>query len=232
MPEQNQFADLVDAAKFFEGKPNQIKAFKNLQASLTTEQWNDFTKTWRTDPKPVSGKVLLNVPYFYQRDSKTGQGERMCQSSSIAMRVEQIDPKIIGDDDSYLSVVTRFGDTVSQTSHQKALSYLGLKHQFRQDGNEKLLCELLDQGIAVPIGILHKGSVDHPTGGGHWITLIGYDEKYFYVNDPFGQLDLINGGYPLTGPTDGKNQKYTRKNLMKRWLIGSNSDGWLWIIKR
>lgn len=229
------YADLIDVVGNYQGLPHQVTAIKQLQASLTKEQHEAFTKSWRSQPVTPPAKkpnFPLKVPYFYQRDSKTGHGERMCQSSAIAMRLEQIDPTIIGDDDSYFKIVSRFGDTVSQSAHQQALAYLGLKAQFRQDGTEKLLCELLDQGIAVPIGILHKGSVNNPTGGGHWITLIGYDEKFFHCHDPFGELDLINGGYPLTGPTDGKDQRYSRKNLMKRWLISSSSDGWLWVIKK
>jgi len=235
-PMTSQFSsdrvDLLDVPDNFKGLDHQIKALRELSDSLTPEQYQKFTKTWRSAPATTKPKFPLAVPYFYQRDSKTGHGERMCQSSAIAMRIEQIDPSILRDDDSYLSIVQRYGDTVSQAAHQKALSYLGLKHQFRQNGTEKTLCELLDKGIAVPIGILHKGSIAKPTGGGHWITLIGYDEKFFHCHDPFGELDLTNGGYTKTGPTDGKNQRYTRKNLMKRWLIASQSDGWLWVIER
>ena len=55
---------------------------------------------------------------------------------------------------------------------------------------------------------------------------MGYDDKSFYVHDPFGELDLELGGYPKTGPTDGRFQRYSKKNLMKRWLIASNQDGW------
>lgn len=233
---QAKYADLLQAIKNYKGLPHQDEAFRLLDGSLTERQQEAFTKAWRSagipDASPAKPKFPLNVPYLYQRDSKSGHGERMCQSSTIAMRLEQIDPIIIGDDDSYLNVVLRFGDTISQSAHKKALDYLGLKSEFRQDGTEQMLCDLLDQGIAVPIGILHKGPITKPSGGGHWITLIGYDDSCFYVNDPFGQLDLINGGYPLRGPTDGKNQRYTRKNLMKRWLISSNNDGWLWIIKK
>jgi len=228
---QTDYVDLSNVPANFKGLSHQIEALRVLNNSLTTEQKEQFTKIWRSAPiAPMDIKFPLNVPYFYQRDSKTGHGERMCQSSSIAMRVEQIDPRLIWDDDSYLAIVQRFGDTVSQSAHQKALSYLGLKHQFRQDGTEEVLCDLLDKGIAVPIGILHKGGIDKPTGGGHWITLIGYDSESFHCHDPFGELDLIGGGYPRTGPTDGRNQRYTRKNLMKRWLIASRSDGWLWVI--
>jgi hypothetical protein len=230
------YVDLIDVPENYKGLQHQVKALHDLNTSLTKEQREQFTKTWRTEIKETApttkANFPLNVPYFYQRDSRTGNGERMCQSSSIAMRIEQIDPSLIGDDDSYLQIVKRFGDTVSQSAQHQALSYLNLKNEFRQDGTEELLCKLLDQGIAVPIGILHKGNISNPSGGGHWIILTGYDQEYFYCHDPFGELDLINGGYPKAGPTDGKNQRYTRKNLMKRWLISSKSDGWLWVIQK
>lgn len=228
---KNYYADIIDAVKSFKGEAHQIKAFADLQDRLTPEDRQNFTKTWRSKS---SGSAVprfpLTVPYFYQRDSRTGHGERMCQSSAIAMRIKQIDPSLINGDDDYLNLVLRYGDTVSQLAHKRALSALGLRYYFRQDGTEKLLCELLDKGISVPIGILHKGPISSPSGGGHWIELIGYNDTCFFVHDPFGELDLINGGYPRRGPLDGKCVSYTRKNLMKRWLISSNSDGWLWVI--
>jgi len=148
------------------------------------------------------------------------------------MVIEYFDPSLIRDDDDYLKVVLKHGDTVSQAAQAKALAELGVKGQFKMNGNESSLLKLLDLGIPVPIGILHKGPISNPSGGGHWVTLIGYDEKYFNVHDPFGCLDLINGGYPEAGPNDGKNALYTRKNLMKRWLIANPSDGWYWEFAR
>lgn len=172
----------------------------------------------------------LDVPYFTQTDSQvSGQAERMCFSSSMAMAMDYINPDAIeGDDDWWLREVFKFGDTVSASAQVAAAHSLGFAAEFRMDGTEDLLLEILDSDTPIPIGILHKGSVDHPTGGGHWICLIGYDDKYFFVNDPMGDLDLIGGGYPLEGRGKGGGLKYTRKNLMKRWLIdGSGADGWL-----
>lgn len=223
---------LKDAARWFSGHDHQNAAWDNLQATLTPEQLKTFAADFRAarqDPaKTEKSAFPLQVPYFYQRDSKTGHGERSCQSSAIAMVVEFLNPDLIKDDDEYLNLVFRFGDTISQAAQSKALNALGLKYQFKQNGTESELIRILDLGYPVPIGILHKGNIQNPSGGGHWITLIGYDDKYFYVHDPFGELDLINGGYPKTGPTDGKSQKYTRTNLLKRWLIHSKSDGWFW----
>ncbi len=169
----------------------------------------------------------LGVPYFYQRDSKTGHGERMCFSSAMAMAMDYINPDaILGDDDWYLNEVFKFGDSVSSTAQVAAAESLGFTVVFRTAASEKDLIEQLDRGVPVPVGILHHGSVDQPTGGGHWICLIGYDDTHFHVHDPFGELSLVSGGYPKAGPTDGKDQRYTRKNLMKRWLIANDHDGW------
>lgn len=183
-----------------------------------------------TPQKPVEDEPFsfpLDVPYFYQRDSKTGHGERMCFSSSMAMAMDYLDSDAIeGDDDWYLQEVFKYGDSVSSDAQLAAARSLGFEVDFHMDGTEQDLLDQLDKGIPVPIGILHHGGVDHPTGGGHWITLIGYDSKYFHVHDPFGELSLIPGGYPKAGPEDGKNQRYTRKNLLKRWLIANDHDGW------
>jgi hypothetical protein len=226
-------ATLENAFEYFEGRPHQVKAIKELDASLTPAQYQAFTRAWRNDPPPEPAKKFpLPVPYFYQLDSKTWQGQRMCQSSAIAMRVKRIAPNLITDDDDYLKIVNRFGDTVSQEAHAKALAHLGLKAEFRTDGTEALLLKLLDEGCDVPVGVLHRGPVSSPSGGGHWLDLIGYDDKYFDVHDPFGEMDLVRGGYVSNSPGAGKNQKYTRANLLKRWLIASKSDGWLWIIRK
>lgn len=225
---------LRDAARWYAAHPHQNAAWDKLQSKLSPDILKQFALDYRSSAnQPInasisSQKFPLNVPYFYQRDSKTGHGERSCQSSALAMVIEYIDPKLIADDDEYLNLVFRYGDTVAQSAHQKALDHLGLKHKFSTNGTEKELIRILDLGCPVPIGILHKGTIQNPSGGGHWITVIGYDDQYFYVHDPFGELDLVNGGYPMAGPTDGKQQKYSRKNLLNRWLISSDSDGWYW----
>jgi len=230
----SEYVSLVNAAKYFKGEKHQIGALEALEEELTDDQRERFTRAFRGPQKPPRAplstalKFPLEVAYFYQRDSKTGHGERSCQSSAIAMAVEYIDPEIIHDDDDYLKRVFKYGDTVSQIAQKKALDSLGIKNQFRMNGSETDLIDLLNKGYPVPIGILHKGTIFAPSGGGHWITLIGYDNSNFIVHDPFGELDLINGGYPKNGPIDGKCVKYTRQNLMRRWLIASKSDGWLW----
>lgn len=221
---------LKKAAQYYNAEAHQAAAWDALQAAIDIKLIEQFQRAYRNKPaQPVSPKPKfpLEVPYYYQRDSHTGQGERMCFSSSMAMAIEYLNPAALaGDDDDYLKVVQRYGDTVSSDAQLKAARSLGMTVTFHTNGKQSDLLAQLDKGIPVPIGILHKGSINNPTGGGHWITLIGYNSTHFMVHDPFGELDLLNGGYPKAGPNDGKDQRYSRKNLMARWLIASDSDGW------
>ncbi len=222
---------LEKAARYYKSESHQIKAWRDLEALISEDALNDFKAAYRGSQVPhskdPSGYSFLNVPYYFQRDSNTLHGERMCYTSSMAMAMEYIEPNNMeGDDDWYLGIVLRYGDTVSSEAQVNAARSLGYNAAFCMDGSEDDLISQLNLGIPVPIGILHSGKVDSPSGGGHWICVIGYDDKYFSVHDPYGELDLINGGYVSTAPDAGKSQKYSRKNLMKRWLIANESDGW------
>lgn len=222
---------LLRAVRYFEDEKHQIDALNALWGELDPVQRDWFITAYRgsqAPPEPVEEEqdfFPLDVPYFAQHDSKTNQGGRMCFTSSMAMALDYIDPEMIEhDDDWYLSIVLYFGDTVSSDAQVKAARSLGYNVSFHTDGSQEDLERLLDDGIPVPIGILHHGSVDNATGGGHWVCLIGYDNTHFMVHDPAGELDLINGGYPYG--RSGKNVRYSKKNLMKRWLIANDHDGW------
>lgn len=222
---------LLRAVRYFEDEKHQIDALNALWDELDPVQRDWFITAYRgsqAPPEPVEEEqdfFPLDVPYFAQHDSVTNQGGRMCFTSSMAMALDYIDPEMIEhDDDWYLSIVLYFGDTVSSDAQVKAARSLGYNVSFHTDGSQEDLERLLDDGIPVPIGILHHGSVDNATGGGHWVCLIGYDNTHFMVHDPAGELDLINGGYPYG--RSGKNVRYSKKNLMKRWLIANDHDGW------
>lgn len=228
---------LEDAAKYDKGLPHQIAAWRELEASLGLGVLRQFKEAYRGEGEvvePVVEGFPLQVQYFYQLDSKTGHGERSCFSSSMSMALEYVDPaKFDGmDDDDYLMVVFKYGDTVSSTAQVQAAESLGYKAEFHTDGTEQKLLDLLDSNVPVPIGVLHKGPVNNPSGGGHWICLTGYDETHFWCGDPFGEMDVVNGNYVSNGPTAGDQVRYSRKNLMKRWLIdGSGADGWFMSLK-
>lgn len=236
LPEKGEQEYFLDrAAEYYNGEPHQTAAWRALEGSLASEQLEAFkaayspSKTPAETPQPSKSRFPLDVPYFSQLDSTTGHAERSCFSSAMAMAIAYIDPDAFdGDDDDYLRIVFVYGDTVSADAQLAAARSLGMDVKFKTNGSEEDLIKQLDLGVPIPVGILHKGPVSNPSGGGHYVTLIGYDDTHFWVHDPFGQLDLINGNYTIdNGAEAGRNQRYTRKNLMARWLIdGSGKDGW------
>lgn len=229
--EENDYF-LEKAAAYYASEPHQTAAWRELEHLLDGDVLEVFKKAYRgmREEAPVAPLVenhILDVPYFYQRDSKTGHGERMCFSSSMAMAMDYLDSDAIdGDDDWYLGVVFKYGDSTSIEAQVKAARSLGFEAEFSMSGHQRDLEQLLDEGVPVPIGVLHKGHVSNPTGGGHWICLVGHDSTHFVCHDPFGDMDLVGGNYISTGPTDGKFIRYSKENLMKRWNIVGDSDGW------
>ena len=222
---------LPNAALYYLEEGHQVAAWRMLEDNLDPELLESFKSMYRGAKEDVLATPAqplgfpLAVPYYNQNDSATSHGHRMCFSSSMAMALDYIDPdKIEGDDDWYLQQVFKFGDTVSAEAQVAAAHSLGFDAEMRYDGTMADLERLLDDGTPVPIGILHHGTADNPQGGGHWICLTGYTNTHFYVNDPAGDLDLIKGGYHSWD--SGEQLLYSKENLMKRWNIASDSDGW------
>ena len=172
-----------------------------------------------------SSELNLDVPYYSQRDNYR-DADRTCYSSSCAMLLSLLKPEAIDNDDEYIKTVFDIGDTTEAWVQVKALAQYGIESKYRQDGGWDDIDRLLENNVCCPIGILHRGDISAPTGGGHWIVVRGKtaDGKGYYVNDPFGELDLLSGTYLSA---DGKNKIYSKENLGKRWLLSSPHDGWM-----
>jgi hypothetical protein len=178
----------------------------------------------------------LRVPYFSQRDSATGQGDRMCYSSTCAMAAMFLRPGCLPGpgqpDDQYLAIVQKFGDTTDVKAQIAALRSLGIVARFRQDGDLLSITQKLREGIPVPVGWLHKGPVTAPAGGGHWSLVVGWDERsqQLIIHDPFGEALLLGGGYFIRNsssrPTAGQAQRYSWRNWSRRWMVEGQRTGW------
>ena len=207
-----------------------------LEAQPDREWWF-FPDHWKiiNDADPVEGtpvlskEVKLIVPYFSQRDNKKDP-MRTCFSSSCAMLLAGLDPDAIETDDEYVNEVFKYGDTTEASAQLDALRHFGVEASFAQNCDWALVEKQLRKGIPVPMGILHKGPVSNPVGGGHWICCVGItaDGSKLWIHDPFGDLDLISGNYVST---NGKYKLYSKKNLGPRWLVEGSKSGWAIIAK-
>jgi len=168
----------------------------------------------------------LAVPYYSQRDSATGQSYRMCFSSSCAMLVNFLRPGALGGpngDDQYLRTVESYGDTTDAQAQLRALAKYGVKARFVQDADFRLIQTQIARGVPVPCGYLHRGPIDSPSGGGHWLIVTGTpDAKSIIVNDPFGEPDLLSGA---TLSSSGKGLVLTRENFGRRWMVEAIGGG-------
>jgi hypothetical protein len=225
-------ADLVPYFQHWKDLPYQRAAIQQLweavPASLKKTDAN-WVQAWRAAGKQETPRQLTNplqVRYFSQRDSATEHALRMCFSSSCAMLLETLKPGTLtgpNGDDAYLGRVLRYGDTTEATSQIKALQSYGIEAHFVRNAGWGTLKAQIDKGIPVPIGMLHKGPVSAPQGGGHWVCAIGYSDDALVVHDPFGEIDLVGGAYLNNW---GARLRYSKKNLGPRWMVEGPGTGW------
>lgn len=230
--------DIVPFFEHWKGLPHQRAAvqqfWESVPASLKARD-SSWYRTWQAGGKQEQPRHVqqhpLQVRYFSQRDSATAHAMRMCFSSSCAMLLEALKPGTLAGpngDDAYLGRVLRYGDTTEATSQIKALQSYGIEASLVRNASWTTIEAQIDQGIPVPLGILHKGPVSAPTGGGHWICAIGYDPDAITVHDPFGDLDLVAGVYRSNW---GSRLRYSRQNLGPRWMVEGPATGWAIIVK-
>ena len=229
----------IDFVKFFDASnPKHVAAFEDLyskadklDSSLMTDEAN-WVRIYRAEPKP-SG--ILNVPYYSQRDNYR-DASRTCFSSSCAMLCKFLKPDSIKNDDDYIKEVFKRGDTTDASIQVQTLKHFGVSSRFATNLTFSTLDSLLSQGIPVPVGILHHGPSSAPSGGGHWIIVIGkeVDSKalggcWYIVQDPWGEIDNSSGTYPST---NGNRVKYSRNLLKARWTVEGDGTGWGIVAKK
>jgi len=199
-------------------------AIQKLDPNLLTDEAN-WVKIYRTKPPTPPGGGVLDVVYFSQRDNYR-DASRTCFSSSCAMLCEYLKPGTLPGakgDDKYVEEVFKRGDSTDASVQIQTLKHFGINASFKTNGSLSTLDSLLGQGIPVPIGILHHGVPSAPSGGGHWLIVIGKEGTNYIVNDPWGEIDHASGTYPST---DGKRQKYSASLLTSRWTVEGPGSGW------
>lgn len=229
---RDDIEDLLPFFTHYKGLPHQIAGIRELYeampASLNSRKakWKDTYRAAGKQPEKAPPSNPLKVPYYSQRDSATQHALRMCFSSSCAMLLEALRPGTLSGpngDDAYLGRVLRYGDTTDSGAQIKALASFGVQASFTQQANFDTLRKQIDKGVPVPIGVLHHGHVSKPQGGGHWLVAVGYGDDFITVHDPFGEMDLVNGGYVNNW---GARLRYSKKNLGPRWMVEGPSTGW------
>ena len=226
----------IDLHNFFKYYNDELKhhreAIDQLEAALEAlepallDDSSEWVKTYRNkpEPKPEDPELVLAVPYYPQTDNYT-QPDRTCNSSSCAMALEYFRPGTLNGpkgDDEYIRKVFNLGDTTDHSVQTAVLNDYGVKSSFHYDLDfADLDAELLAKRPVV-IGILHRGTLQNPTGG-HMIVVIGKDAKGNYIcHDPYGDL---YDGY-TSSVYNGKSVVYEPSVLKARWTVDGPGSGW------
>jgi len=220
-----------------------LEAIRNYLRTLGDQytesdyQVDDFLRVWgKLPPRPsdrkpyeglftlpdknMAGTVVLAVTYFSQRDNSR-DAHRTCFSSSCAMLLKYLRPSSISGDDEYINKVFQIGDTTRADVQVQAMQMFGLKTRFRTDADYGDISKILAKEIPVPIGFLHYGTDDAPTGGGHWAVVVGETPQDWIVHDPWGDLysDYTNH--------NGEFVRYRKESFRKRFMPNGDKSGWL-----
>jgi hypothetical protein len=217
--------DFVQVFQSYKAMPHQNAALKWLQESSQPQTLEGFFRMWQdwTKTAPKSATIRLKVPYYQQVDNQY-EPMRTCNTSSCAMVARFLGAKITGDD-AYYSIVRKYGDTTDHSAQTRALAEIGIRSTWHTNLSYTDLDKSLQVGLPIVIGILHRGSLNSPTGG-HMIVVIGRSSSKDYIcHDPFGSLLDAGGGY--TGNVNNGNAViYPRHILNRRWLPEGSNSGW------
>ena len=215
--------DLVNAASYYKQYTHQQEAWKWLQTQVSEETLEEFALKYRDHKNPNT----LDVTWQSQLDNKSQTGYRECFSSSMAMKAMYYGK--VKNDDEYNDIRAKYGDTTSAEAQLATLRHLGLFPRFVTDASIEDIKQEIDNNRPVGVGWLHQSHISHPSGGGHWSVVVGYNSKGVIMCDPNGEADLVEGGY--TSNKNGDKILYSYKNWETRWSFPGYSDGWCMIVK-
>ena len=234
------FEDFKNTYTYYDpSNPNQNNALLLAYGTLdANQQLPSYFESYRTPVEPPPSNNPLQPFTFFDQKDNGPEGWRQCQTSAIAMCLKYIqDHKnyrfsiTINDDKDYLDVVESIhgGDTTLQATHDKALAKIDAPGRFINNASAEVIKAEIDKGYPVAVGYLHHGHVSDPSGSGHYCVIHGYNANSWATQDPYGDPDLINGGWVSSGVGCGKNQSYSFQNFNPRLFVNAPNDGWIWV---
>ena len=176
----------------------------------------------------VENHRLVGFKHQDQKDNAS-DGWRECQSSSIAMCLMWMGIGNLTNDQQYVALVEKHGDTTERAPHFAAMKDLGYTKAKWHTTLTIAQCKAeIDAGRPVAVGSLHHGPVAAPSGGGHFVVLTGYTDSAWVVQDPYGSQNLTSGGWASQAMGAGKDQLYSFKNFNPRIFVEGDGSCWGW----
>lgn len=159
----------------------------------------------------VEKHLIHDMPYFYQYHNDYFPAST-CQNTAIAMLLKyygwQGDPDQITK--KFGKMKAQYGGGFSEVfNHYASNSDLNVRIRNNVNVSPQYIEEQLKKGKPV---IAHGKFTSY----GHIIVLVGFDDQYYYANDPAGKWDQkYRGDYGARTPQNGKYVRYKKDNLLR-----------------
>ncbi len=189
--------------------------------------WDGLTDEEPTVPYSIDRDLiyLKDFPYFHQDPDKW----RESQVFTFAMCLKYLNTPSINEPIDYLKILNKYGDSISREAHSEVLKELGMNATFTQSADPQDIRDEIHKGLPVAASLLSKGHIDNPTKGTHLVAITGYGVDYWLVQDPFGEMDLINGLWLDRGADSGRNVRYSFEEMDSRFFASGGASGWCWV---
>ena len=190
--------------------------------------WDGLTNEEPTFPYDTKGhlRFLKDFPYTHQ-DSE-GEGWKLSQSVAIATCLCYLHTPTINSHEDYLKVINKYGKPTSRHTNLQALRDLKLQASYSFSFDDKDMRDEIDKGKPVIAKLLIDGSYSQPCGRYQFISVNGYGEDYWLVQNPLGRLDLENGDFLDKGCNSGKDNRYSFEHMNPRFMAEGGASGECW----
>ena len=189
--------------------------------------WDGLTDEKPTVPYLINRDLiyLKDFPYFQQDPDKWSDS----QAFTMAMCLKYLKTPSINEVIDYLEVVNKYGRSRYRAANSQALIELGMGATFTQSADPQDIMDQIHNGLPVAASLLSKGDITAPTKGTHLVAITGYGKDYWLVQDPFGEMDLINGQWSRRDLGSGKDVQYSFEAMHPRLFVSGGASGWCWV---
>ena len=171
---------------------------------------------------------LREFPYFHKDENEEDEN-LTSHIYAMSMCLKYLDNPSVNTPMDYLSVVSKYGQSLSREANGMALEELGMKAKFTYSADPQDIREIIDTGLPVVASLLPRGSLTRPFGFAHYVVITGYGDGYWLVQDPYGQMDLLKGEWIDRSADAGRNIRYKSEYMNQRLFVAGGATGWCWV---
>jgi len=194
------------------------------------EHWSGLRTEISIHPYAVKDNLiyLREFPYI-GHDPEDIDNNLKSQSFCMAMAMKYLDAKGINTINDYLKILNKHGINSSKDSQLKTIRELGYTATFGMSYDEDHIKNNIKKGLPVVVSLISQGPILNPKRGPHSVVITGYDYDSWLVQDPFGKLNLVDGGFIERNIVAGKNIKYPYEQFNRRLFASGGATGWGWL---